>query len=64
MTHAQEILDLKKRINEIYVHHTGQPPDKIEDTLERDYFLTAEMARDFGLVDKVIERRPEPMDEA
>jgi len=64
MTHAQEILDLKKRINEIYVHHTGQPPNKIEDTLERDYFLTAEMARDFGLVDKVIERRPEPMDEA
>jgi ATP-dependent Clp protease protease subunit len=64
MLHAQEILTLKKRINEIYVHHTGQPPDKIEDALERDYFLTAEMARDFGLVDKVIERRPEPMDEA
>ncbi len=64
MLHAQEILTLKKRINEIYVHHTGQPPNKIEDALERDYFLTAEMARDFGLVDKVIERRPEPMDEA
>jgi len=64
MVHAQEILTLKKRINEIYVHHTGQPSDKIEDALERDYFLTAEMARDFGLVDKVIERRPEPMDEA
>ena len=64
MLHAQEILTLKKRINEIYVHHTGQPPDKIEDALERDYFLTAQMARDFGLVDKVIERRPEPMDEA
>jgi len=64
MVHAQEILMLKKRINEIYVHHTGQPPNKIEDALERDYFLTAEMARDFGLVDKVIERRPEPMDEA
>jgi len=64
MVHAQEILMLKKRINEIYVHHTGQPPNKIEDALERDYFLTAEMARDFGLVDKVIERRPEPTDEA
>jgi len=64
MTHAQEILNLKKRINEIYVRHTGQPPNKIEDALERDYFLTAEMARDFGLVDKVIERRPEPIDKA
>ena len=64
MVHAQEILTLKKRINEIYVRHTGQPPNKIEDALERDYFLTAEMARDFRLVDKVIERRPEPMDEA
>ena len=64
MAHAQEILDLKKRINEIYAHHTGQPLNKIEDALERDYFLTAEMARDFGLVDKVIERRPEPMDKA
>jgi ATP-dependent Clp protease protease subunit len=64
MVHAQEILDLKKRINEIYAHHTGQPPNKIEEALERDYFLTAEMARDFGLVDKVIERRPEPMDKA
>lgn len=64
MLHAQEILNLKKRINEIYVRHTGQPPNKIEDALERDYFLTAAMARDFGLVDKVIERRPEPMDKA
>ncbi|HKA02198.1 MAG TPA: ATP-dependent Clp protease proteolytic subunit [Candidatus Solibacter sp.] len=64
IAHAQEILNLKKRINEIYAHHTGQPPNKIEDALERDYFLTAEMARDFGLVDKVIERRLEPMDKA
>jgi len=59
MLHAQEILNLKKRLNEIYVKHTGQPIKKIEDALERDYFLTAEMAKDFGLVDKVIERRPE-----
>src|SRR5450830_1738816 len=61
MVHAQEILNLKKRLNEIYVKHTGQSLKKIEDALERDYFLTAEMAKDFGLVDKVIERRPEEM---
>src|SRR5471030_2032960 len=59
MLHAQEILNLKKRLNEIYVRHTGQPLKKIEDALERDYFLTAEMAKDFGLIDKVIDRRPE-----
>ncbi|MGA2126377.1 MAG: ATP-dependent Clp endopeptidase proteolytic subunit ClpP [Xanthobacteraceae bacterium] len=58
MLHAQEILNLKKRLNEIYVKHTGQTLKKIEDALERDMFLTAEMAKDFGLIDKVIERRP------
>ena len=59
MLHAQEILNLKKRLNEIYVKHTGQSLKKIEDALERDYFLTAEMARDFGLVDRVIDKRHE-----
>jgi ATP-dependent protease ClpP protease subunit len=62
MLHAQEILNLKKRLNEIYVKHTGQPIKKIEDALERDYFLTAEAAKEFGLIDKVIERRPEAVD--
>src|SRR6266436_5856155 len=62
MVHAQEILNLKKRLNEIYVHHTGQPAKKVEDALERDYFLTAEMAQEFGLVDRVLEQRPEPVD--
>ena len=61
MLHAQEILNMKKRLNEIYVHHTGQSLKKIEDALERDYFLTAEAARDFGLVDRVIDKRPEDM---
>src|SRR5262245_7416486 len=56
MLRAQEIL---KRLNEIYMKHTGQPLQKIEDVLERDYFLTAETAKDFGLVDKVIDKRPE-----
>src|SRR5881275_1981575 len=55
MLHAQEILNLKKRLNEIYVKHTGQSLKKVEDALERDTFLTAEMARDFGLVDQVID---------
>jgi ATP-dependent Clp protease protease subunit len=61
MLHAQEILNLKKRLNEIYVKHTGQSLKKIEDALERDYFLTADMAKDFGLVDKVIDKRLEEL---
>src|SRR5216684_3823090 len=59
MLHAQEILNLKKRLNEIYEKHTGQTYKAIEDALERDKFLTAAMARDFGIVDKVIDKRSE-----
>ena len=59
MLHAQEILNLKKRLNEIYVKHTGQSLKKIEDALERDYFLTGEQAVEWGIVDKVINKRPE-----
>src|SRR5258708_5346907 len=59
MLHAQEILNLNNRPNEIYVKHTVQPLKQIEDALERDYFLTAEMAVEWGVVDKVIEKRPE-----
>jgi ATP-dependent Clp protease, protease subunit len=59
MLHAQEILNLKKRLNEIYMKHTGQPLKRIEDALERDYFMTSETAKDFGLVDKVIDKRHE-----
>jgi ATP-dependent Clp protease, protease subunit len=59
MLHAQEILNLKKRLNEIYVRHTGQPLKRIEDALERDMFLTAEGAKEFGIVDKVIDKRAE-----
>jgi ATP-dependent Clp protease protease subunit len=57
--HAKEILDLRWRLNQIYVKHSGQSLKAIEDALERDTFLTAEGARDFGLVDQVIEKRPE-----
>ncbi|TMJ69812.1 MAG: ATP-dependent Clp protease proteolytic subunit [Alphaproteobacteria bacterium] len=64
MLHAQEILNLKRRLNEIYVKHTGQPLKKIEDALERDYFLTGEMAVEWGVVDKVIDKRPEDASKA
>ncbi len=56
--HAKEILDLRHRLNEIYVKHTGQPLEKIEEALDRDTFLTAEGAKAFGLIDQVIEKRP------
>src|SRR5258707_10037011 len=58
MLHAQEILNLKKRLNEIYVKHTGQSLKKIEDALERDYFLTAEMAGGGGGVVKRNRKAP------
>lgn len=63
MLHAQEILNLKKRLNEIYVRHTGQPLKRIEDALERDMFLTADGAKEFGIVDKVIDKRVEELAE-
>jgi len=55
--HAKEILDMRSRLNKIYVTHTGQTLRKIEDALERDTFMTAEQARDFGIVDEVTEKR-------
>jgi len=58
MLHAQEILNLKKRLNEIYVKHTGRDLQAIEDALERDNFLTADAAKEFGLIDSVIDKRP------
>jgi ATP-dependent Clp protease, protease subunit len=63
MLHAQEILNLKRRLNEIYVKHTGQQLKKIEDALERDMFLTADGAKEFGIIDKVIEKRSEDIGE-
>ena len=50
---------MRARLNKIYVTHTGQSLRKIEDALERDTFMTAEQAKDFGLVDEVTERRAE-----
>ncbi len=55
--HAEDIIKMKRRLNEIYVKHTGQSYEAIETTLDRDYFMSAEQARDFGLVDDVITTR-------
>ena len=62
MIHAKEVENLKRRLNEIYEKHTGQPLKAVEQALERDNFFTAEAARDFGLIDKVIEKRPMPVE--
>jgi ATP-dependent Clp protease protease subunit len=50
---------MKRRLNEVYVKHTGQAYEVIEKTLDRDYFMTADQARDFGIVDRVLTRREE-----
>ncbi len=55
--HAEDIIKMKRRLNEIYVKHTGQTYEAIESTLDRDYFMTAEQARAFGIVDQVITTR-------
>jgi ATP-dependent Clp protease protease subunit len=55
--HAEDIIKMKRRLNEIYVKHTGQGMETIERTLDRDYFMTANEAKDFGLIDKVLSDR-------
>jgi ATP-dependent Clp protease protease subunit len=60
--HAEDIIKMKRRLNEVYVHHTGQDYDTIDKTLDRDYFLTADEAKAFGLVDEVISKRS-PLEE-
>ena len=55
--HANEVLSLKKRLNEIYSKHTGKTVDEIKSALERDNFMTPDMAKNFGLIDKVVEKR-------
>ena len=57
--HAQEIVKLKKRLNEVYAKHTGQPVEAIEKILDRDTYMTAEEAKNFGILDQVMVRRPE-----
>ena len=57
-SHAREILSTKRRLNEIYVRHTGQSLSEIESRMERDTFMSAEQARELGIVDEVIDKRP------
>src|SRR6476661_4655983 len=59
LRHAEDIMKVKRRLNEIYVRHTGQDYDTIEKTLDRDHFMSAAEAKEFGLVDQVLEKRPE-----
>jgi len=56
--HAEDIMKIKRRLNDIYVRHTGKDYDTIEKTLDRDHFMSADDARDFGIVDQVVASRP------
>ncbi|ACB80533.1 MULTISPECIES: ATP-dependent Clp protease proteolytic subunit [Methylorubrum] len=60
LIHAREIEALKKRLNEIYVKHTGRDYETIHQALERDNFMTADAAKEFGLIDDILHKRPEP----
>ena len=55
--HAEDIIKMKRRLNEVYVEHTGQAYEVIEKTLDRDYFMDAQQAQEFGLIDKVLTKR-------
>jgi len=57
--HAEDILKMKRRLNEIYEKHTGRAYDEIEATLDRDHFMNADEAKAFGIIDQVFEKRPE-----
>lgn len=59
--HAEDIMKVKRRLNEIYVRHTGRDYDMIEKTLDRDHFMSADESKEFGIVDHVILRRPDEM---
>ena len=58
--HAEDIIKIKRRLNDIYVKHTGQPLEMIEKTLDRDHFMSAEEALKFGLIDEVLTKRRDP----
>ena len=56
--HAREILRMRQLLHEIYARHTGRPIEQIERDIERDFFMTAEQAKDYGLIDGIVERAP------
>ena len=55
--HAQDIIKMKRRLNEVYVQHTGQDYETVEQTLDRDHFMTSDEAKEWGLIDQVIDKR-------
>ena len=59
LRHAEDIMKVKRRLNEVYVKHTGRDYDTIERTLDRDHFMSSEEAKEFGIVDNVIAKRPD-----
>ena len=61
---AKEILRIRARMNQLYAQYTGQPIDEIERRMDRDTFLEAHEAKDFGLVDEVFDKRPAPSEDA
>ncbi|HXW71728.1 MAG TPA: ATP-dependent Clp protease proteolytic subunit [Methylocella sp.] len=61
LRHAEDIMKIKKRLNDIYATHTGRDYDTIEKTLDRDHFMSAEDAKEFGIVDNVIVQRPDEL---
>jgi ATP-dependent Clp protease protease subunit len=62
--HAREILNVRARLNKLYVKHTGQTLKVIESSMERDKFMTAEEAKEFGIVDEVVDKRPQDLEPA
>ena len=59
LRHAEDIMKVKKKLNNVYVRHTGKDYETIESTLDRDHFMSAEEAQEFGLIDKVLDKRPD-----
>ena len=55
--HAREILDVRRRMDEVLAHHTGKSVEQIHQDTERDYFLSADEARDYGIIDLVVDKR-------
>jgi ATP-dependent Clp protease protease subunit len=61
--HAEDILKIKRRLNEIYVQHTGKDYETVDKTLDRDHFMSAEEAKEFGIIDQVMAKRAEEPEE-
>jgi ATP-dependent Clp protease protease subunit len=61
---AKEILRIRQRMNDLYAKYTGQPLERIERAMDRDTFLEANEAKEFGIVDEVYDKRPQPTDDA